>query len=141
MDNKEMAGRCAELILAKDAASNELGMAVTVTEPGSADASMVVTKNMLNGHNVCHGGFVFALADSAFAFACNTYDDVTLAAAASIEFLRPANEGDRLTAEARERRRGRRSGIYDVTVSNQDGEPVALFRGRSHSTGRPILPG
>jgi acyl-CoA thioesterase len=100
---------------------------------------MEVRDNMLNGHRVCHGGFVFALADTAFAFACNTYDRVTLAAGASIEFLRPAKAGDRLKAIASERFRGGRTGLYDVIVSNQDDEQIALFRGRSHATNEAIL--
>ena len=116
-------------------------MEVTVKTAGVAEASMVVTGQMLNGHKVCHGGFIFSLADTAFAYACNGYDNVSVAAAASIEFLRPAKEHDRLTAVASERYRGRRRGIYDVTVSNQDGEQVAEFRGRSHSTGKPMLGG
>lgn len=139
MTRPDIAGRCAELMLAADQASSGLGIQVVVTEAGAAEATMEVTVNMLNGHGVCHGGFVFALADTAFAFACNGYDDITLAAAATVEFLRPANAGDCLRAVARERRRGRTSGIYDVEVSNQQDKCVALFRGRSHSSGQPML--
>jgi acyl-CoA thioesterase len=87
---------------------------------------------MVNGHRICHGGIIFTLADSAFAFACNSHGDNTLAAAASIDFLAPAREGDSLTADARELWRAGRSGIYEITVSNQRGDRIALFRGRSH---------
>jgi len=86
---------------------------------------------MTNGHDICHGGFVFALADSTFAFACNSHGDSTVAAAASIDFLAPVRAGDRLTATARELWRGGRSGLYEIVVANQRGESVALFRGRS----------
>jgi acyl-CoA thioesterase len=87
---------------------------------------------MTNGHGVCHGGIVFALADSAFAFSCNSYNEATVAAAASIDFLAPAHAGDELTAEAVELWRTRRNGIYEITVTNQRAERVALFRGRSY---------
>lgn len=96
---------------------------------------------MVNGHGMCHGGMVFALADSAFAVACNTYDAVTVAAAASIDFLAPAKVDDELTAAARELWRSRRSGIYEITVCNQRGETIALFRGRSHCIGGRLVPG
>ena len=95
---------------------------------------------MLNGFNVCHGGYLFTLADTAFAYACNAYNKLTLAAGASIDFLQPANPGDLLVATATERRRGRTTGIYDVVISNQDGEEIAIFRGRSHSTSDPLFP-
>jgi acyl-CoA thioesterase len=93
---------------------------------------------MVNGHRICHGGLIFTLADSAFAFACNTYDVVTVAAAGTIEFLLAANLGDELTATAEERTRSKRNGLYDVSVHNQRGECVALFRGRSHQVGGSI---
>jgi acyl-CoA thioesterase len=109
-------------------------------KPGSARLRMTVRPDMVNGHGMCHGGIVFALADSAFAVACNTYDAVTVAAAASIDFLAPVRVNDELTAQARELWRSKRSGIYEIVVSNQRGEPVALFRGRSHCTGGHILP-
>jgi acyl-CoA thioesterase len=91
-----------------------------------------VRADMLNGHGSCHGGFLFALADSAFAFACNSYNEATVAAAASIDYLAAARAGDRLTAEARELWRTRRNGIYEITVSNQHNQRIALFRGRSY---------
>jgi acyl-CoA thioesterase len=96
---------------------------------------------MINGFAVCHGGHIFALADTAFAFACNAYNQVTFAAGASIDFLRPARVGDKLLAVATERHRGGRSGIYDVSVSNQDDEEIAVFSGRSVATREAILSG
>jgi acyl-CoA thioesterase len=123
---------------AADHASQALGMQVLASAPGTATVTMTVRRDMLNGHAVCHGGFVFTLADSAFAHACNSYNRVTLASAASIEFLRAAREGDALTAVARERQRARRSGIYDVEVRDAKGELVALFRGRSVATDEPV---
>lgn len=141
MDENAIAQRCAAKMYADDQASQDLGIKVDIRAPGSAEARFEVRANMLNGHNVCHGGFIFTLADTAFAFACNSYNKVTLAAGASIEFLRPAKLGDRLTATATERHRGRRSAIYDVVVTNQDAVDVAIFRGRSHVTRHSILSG
>ena len=139
MSDREIAQRCAETMFANDTASRNLGIEVTVDQAGEAVARLEVTETMLNGHSVCHGGFIFVLADTAFAFACNGYNQLTLAAAASIDFLRPAKKGDKLTAIAKERHRGGRSGVYDVVVSNQDDEQIALFRGRSHATRHTIL--
>lgn len=141
MDENAIAQRCAAKMYADDQASQDLGIKVDIRAPGSAEARFEVRSNMLNGHNVCHGGLIFTLADTAFAFACNSYNKVTLAAGASIEFLRPAKLGDRLTATATERHRGRRSAIYDVVVTNQDAVDVAIFRGRSHVTRHSILSG
>ncbi|MDH4047538.1 MAG: hydroxyphenylacetyl-CoA thioesterase PaaI [Gammaproteobacteria bacterium] len=138
MSELERARRCADRMYDNDRASRDLGIRVTVTAPGSVTAEMTVVKAMLNGFDVCHGGYIFTLADTAFAFACNAYDDLTVAAGASIEFLRPAVEGDQLTAVASEQSRSRRNGIYDVQVRNQHGKPVALFRGRAHATGEPL---
>ena len=125
---------------ANDQAAQDLGIQIDIRVTGCAKARMEVRSDMLNGHGVCHGGLIFTLADTAFAFACNTYDKVTLAAGASIEFLRPANLGDQLLATAAERHRGGRSGFYDVVVTNQDAVDVAIFRGRSHMTSKPLLP-
>ena len=123
-------------MFARDAASQSLGIRVEMPEPGRARASLVVTDDMLNGFGVCHGGFIFTLADTAFAFACNGGDDVTVAAGATIDFLESAHGGDELTAVAIERSRRGRTGIYDVTVTNQSGIEIAIFRGRSHATRR-----
>ncbi len=116
----------------RDVASRSCGMRLLEVRQGYARVRMPVRADMANGHGVCHGGMIFTLADSAFAFACNAGRSLTLASGASVEFLRPARPGDELTAIAEERSRGRRSGVYDVRVSNQSGECVALFRGRSH---------
>lgn len=140
MNELETARQCAAVMLEKDSASRALGIAVEINAAGSATTRMTVTEAMLNGFAVCHGGHIFALADTAFAFACNAYNKLTVAAGADIDFLRPAYAGDKLTAVAKERSRGGRTGIYDVTVRNQDAEEVAVFRGRSYSTGKSILP-
>ncbi len=138
MSEIELAKQCGEEMFANDVAVRELGISVLVTAAGQAEATLEVRPEMLNGHEVCHGGYLFMLADSAFAYACNSYNQVTFAAGAAIEFLRPARLGDRLVATAAERHRGGRTGTYDVCVCNQDGEQIALFRGRSHST-REVL--
>ena len=132
---------CATKMYAADHASQSLGIKVVVQEPGEAVATMTISEDMLNGQGLCHGGLIFALADTAFAFACNGYDDITVAGGASIEFLRPGRLGDLLTATASERQRGARSGVYDVTVCNQHGKDVALFRGKSFATGKRMLAG
>lgn len=134
-----LAKRCADRMYGSDRASRELGIEVSVTAPGRVSAYMTIGAAMLNGFAICHGGYIFTLADTAFAFACNAYDDLTVAAGGSIEFLRPAKEGDRLRADAVELSRSGRSGIYDVTVRNQDEVLVAVFRGRAHATGRRLL--
>lgn len=117
---------------ATDRASQALGMRLVEIRPGYAKMSMLVRDDMLNGHASCHGGLIFSLADSAFAFSCNSHGGVVVAAAASIDFLAPAHGGDELTAVGVERWRSKRNGVYEVTVTNQRGETVALFRGRSH---------
>jgi acyl-CoA thioesterase len=126
------AQRSAEALYERDQASQAFGMQLARVAPGFACVTMRVRPEMVNGHGSCHGGVVFALADSAFAFACNSYNEATVAAAASIDYLAAARAGDELTAEARELWRTRRNGIYEITVSNQHGERVALFRGRSY---------
>ena len=117
----------------KALASRSLGMSLDAVGPGMASLSLTITTAMTNGHNTCHGGYIFTLADSAFAFACNSYNQNTVAQHCSVTFLRPALEGDRLTASAREVSRIGRDGIYDVKVTNQNGEPVAEFRGHSRT--------
>ena len=140
-DELDTARKCASTMYEADASSKALGISIEVTGVGQAEARVEVSPEMINGFAVCHGGHIFALADTAFAFACNAYDQVTVAAGASIDFLRPARVGDKLLAVARERHRGGRSGVYDVSVSNQDGEEIAVFSGRSVATKRPILSG
>jgi acyl-CoA thioesterase len=123
---------------AADAASRGLGIELEEVRPGYARVSLVVTGAMVNGHDLCHGGYVFLLADTAFAFACNTYDQVTVAAACDVVFVTSARLGDRLVAEAVERLRYGRSGLYDVTVIRA-GDVVAEFRGRSRVIGGSIV--
>ncbi|MGP8033480.1 MAG: hydroxyphenylacetyl-CoA thioesterase PaaI [Steroidobacteraceae bacterium] len=129
---QRVAEQAAQALYERDRASQALGMQLTAVAPGSARVVMKVRADMVNGHRLCHGGIVFALADSAFAFACNSYNESTVAAAGAIDFLSGAREGDELTADARELWRTRRNGIYEITVCNQRGERVALFRGRSY---------
>lgn len=139
-DADDVARRCAQTMFATDLTAQQLGIAVGDVTAGAATATMTVAEDMVNGHGTCHGGYVFLLADTAFAFACNTYDVVTVAATADIVFLRPAGPGERLVARAVERVRAGRSGIYDVTVSRErDGAVVAEFRGGSRSLRDPIL--
>ncbi len=135
----DVAVRCAERMYAADRASRHLGIEIADVAPGRARATMTVAGTMVNGHDLCHGGYVFLLADTAFAFACNTYDQVTVAASCDIVFVRSALRGQRLVADATERIRHGRSGIYDVTVRTADGDVVAEFRGRSRALARPIL--
>jgi len=132
LDAQQLAERATTALYERDRASQALGMRLTAVRPGWARVTMRVRADMVNGHQVCHGGLVFALADSAFAFACNSHNESTVAAAASIDFLSGAREGDELTAEASELWRTRRNGIYEISVCNQRGERIALFRGRSY---------
>jgi acyl-CoA thioesterase len=137
-DPQSVAEGSARAMYAQDHASQALGMRILEVRPGYARLSMTVREDMVNGHKLCHGGLIFTLADSAFAFACNTYNSVTVASAANVEFLLPARLGDELTATAEERSRSKRTGVYDVVVCNEQGESVALFRGRSHELGGSI---
>ena len=139
MTAREIAQKCADAMYADDAASQRLGIEISDVAPGRATATMTVTDGMVNGHGICHGGYVFTLADTAFAFACNTYDDRTVAAGAAVDFLEPVQAGTTLVATAAERTRRGRSGIYDVTVTTANGQVVAEFRGRSRSSGTPML--
>jgi acyl-CoA thioesterase len=119
-------------MFAADVASKDtMGMALLSCEPGRAVMRMTVQPLHLNGHQICHGGFIFTLADSTFAFACNSRNQATVAAGASIEFLRPSHVGDVLTCVGQERYQQGRHGIYDMTVRNQNGEVIAEFRGKS----------
>ena len=139
MDELEVARLCADTMWKDDKASQALGMEIEITGVGAASACMTVRSDMVNGLDVCHGGLVFALADTAFAFACNAYNVQTFAASGQVEYLRPALLGDALLATASEDYRGRRSGYYTVKIHNQRDELVALFRGRSGSNGMPFL--
>ena len=136
----ELARRCAEAMWRDDRASQALGMSLDAVGPGRVTLSMTVTETMINGHEICHGGLIFTLADSAFAFACNAYNKVTVAQHCSVTFLAPARLGDRLTARAEERALNGRSGIYDIRVENQDGKAIAEFRGHSRTIKGHLVP-
>lgn len=136
-DPQTMAKACADAMWQNDRASKGLGMQIERVAPGEAVISMTVRKDMTNGHGICHGGFIFTLADSTFAFACNTYDQRTVAQHCAVTFIESAHEGDVLTAHAVERTRSGRSGIYDVTVRDGANKVIAEFRGHSRTiTGR-----
>jgi phenylacetic acid degradation protein PaaD len=138
-DRQAVAAKAAAAMWADDAASQALGMTLEEVRPGSARMTMRVRDDMVNGHSICHGGFVFALADSAFAFACNSYNRVTVAQGCDIVFVAPARLGDLLTAVAVERVRYGRNGICDVTVHAGE-RLIAEFRGRSRELGTLIVP-
>jgi acyl-CoA thioesterase len=127
-----LAERVAEGMYSRDRASQALGVKIASVGPGHAELTMPVRADMLNGHAICHGGFIFTLADSAFAYACNSYNLTTVASGCSIDYMAPAREDDVLTARARERSMSGRTGVYDIEVSNQRGETIALFRGKSY---------
>ena len=132
-DPQALAQRSAQAMYDADEASRHLGIQITDVAPGRATARMQVRDPMLNGHAICHGGYVFLLADTAFAFACNTYGPTTVAAACDVVFLGPAHLGDDLIAEATERHRYGRSGIYDVTVRREAPESTVIAEFRGHS--------
>jgi acyl-CoA thioesterase len=125
----ELAGRT---MYERDPASQALGMTLDEIRPGYARMSMPVRDDMLNGHGSCHGGYIFMLADSAFAFACNSHNFNTVGAGCSIDYLAPGREGDLLTAQAQEQALLGKTGVYDIIVTNQEGRKIALFRGKSH---------
>jgi acyl-CoA thioesterase len=135
----ELARQCAAAMLERDACTRAFGIDIDIPAPGRATAAMTLRADMLNGFGVGHGGMVFALADTAFAFACNAANDETLSVGASIEWLEAVHAGDRLLATASEDERRGRHGFYTVRVHRQDGVLVALFRGHSVSRGRPLL--
>ncbi len=128
-------------MLANDNATQALGMVIVEVGPGVARIDMPVRTDMLNGHATCHGGFMATLADSAFAFACNSYNELTVASGFSIDFIAPAREGDLLSARCHEVSKAGRTGVYDTEITNQRGERIAVFRGRSYTAkGRPAVP-
>ncbi len=135
-----LAEQVRDAMWAGDAASKMLGMQITSVGPGSATLQMTVRQDMLNGHAICHGGLITTLADSSFAFACNSYNELTVASGFSVDLLAPARLGDVLTATCSELRKTGRTGLYDVDVHNQRGERIAVFRGRSHTArGKPVI--
>lgn len=131
-DPQALAELAGKTMYERDPASRALGMTLDAIRPGYARMSMPVRADMLNGHATCHGGYIFMLADSAFAFACNSHNFVTVGAGCSIDYLAPGREGDLLTAEAVEQALSGKTGVYDIVVTNQDGRKIALFRGKSH---------
>ena len=137
----QMAEACAQAMWARDLASQALGMQLARVAPGEADITMPVSEMMIQGHGTCHGGYLFALADSAFAFACNSYNANTVAQQCSITYLAPARLGDRLTARAKELSRRGRSGVYDVQITDQSDQLIALFRGHARTVKGEHLPG
>src|SRR5450631_3770951 len=139
-DARRSARTAADALYANDTASRALGIELLDVAPGCVRVAMTVRADMVNGHGICHGGVLFTLADSAFAFACNSHGEPMVAAGASIEFLAPAPRGARVTATATETSRTARGGIYDVVVAGETGEPLAYFRGRCARLRLPAQP-
>ena len=140
-DPQALAEKVAADMWSRDRATNALAMRILGVKPGYAMVSMPVRADMLNGHDICHGGYIFTLADSAFAYACNSYNQNTVASACHIDFLAPAKEGDILEAEAVERSLSGRTGVYDVTVRTRGGKTIALFRGKSYRISGEVIDG
>ncbi len=128
----QLAQDASQAMWSRDHVAQALGLAIADIQPGAARLTMLVRQDMVNGHAICHGGMLFTLADTAFAYACNSYNRNTVASACNIDFLAPAQLGDTLVAEAVERSQSGRTGVYDVTVSTLAGKTVALFRGKSY---------
>ncbi|WP_319413692.1 hydroxyphenylacetyl-CoA thioesterase PaaI [uncultured Cohaesibacter sp.] len=139
MSPQKLAEACAQAMWNGDAASQDLGLKLERIAPGEATVSMTVSKSMTNGHGNAHGGFLFALADSAFAFACNSYNQITVGQNCTIHYLAPGTLGDRLTARATEIFRSGRSGLYDVQVTREDGMVIAEFRGHARTIKGTLL--
>lgn len=141
MDAQLTAEKVRDAMLADDAATRMLGMQIAEVAPGRAVVTMAVRADMLNGFAICHGGLIATLADSAFAFACNSRNALTVASGFGIDILKPARLGDVLTATAEETSLAGRTGLYDIIVNNQHGELIAMFRGRSYRLGdRKVFP-
>ena len=129
---QQLAEACAAAMNERDLAVRHLGIKILRVAPGAADLQMTVSEIMIQGHASCHGGYLFTLADSAFAYACNSYDDVCVALGCSIDYIAPGRLGDVLTARASEVSRSGRTGNYDVRIENQHGQLIAVFRGKSY---------
>jgi len=139
---QQLAEHVRDGMFANDRASKALGMRIVEVGPGRAVLEMKVLESMVNGHDLCHGGLIATLADSAFAFACNSYNELTVASGFSIDILAPGKLGDVLTARCSEVSKSGRTGVYDAVVTNQRGERVAVFRGRSYTMkGKPAVDG
>ncbi|MDX9699478.1 MAG: hydroxyphenylacetyl-CoA thioesterase PaaI [Rhodocyclaceae bacterium] len=140
LDPQTLAERVRDGMFANDQASQGLGMDIVAVGPGYAKLTMSVREDMLNGFRICHGGFITTLADSAFAFSCNSYNEQTVASGISVDFMAPGRPGDLLTAEAKEVFAAGRTGVYDIMVTNQKGELIAVMRGKSYRLkGRPVV--
>lgn len=139
---QQVAEATREAMLKDDHATKSLGIRIETVGPGTCTATMTVRQDMLNGHAICHGGLITTLADSAFAFACNAYNEITVASGFDVNLLAAARLGDVLTAQALEVSKAGRTGVYDIAVRNQRGEAVAAFRGRSYTMkGKPLVEG
>jgi len=137
---QQVAEATREAMLKDDHATKSLGIRIEAVGPGTCTATMTVRQDMLNGHAICHGGLITTLADSAFAFACNAYNEITVASGFDVNLLAAARLGDVLTAQALEVSKAGRTGVYDIAVRNQRGEAVAAFRGRSYTMkGKPLV--
>lgn len=140
-DPQALAEEVSAAMWSRDRATNALGMQILNVKPGYAKMSMAVRPDMVNGHGICHGGYIFTLADSAFAYSCNSYNLNTVASACHIDFLAPSREGDILEAEAVEQSLSGRTGVYDVTVRTRGGKTIALFRGKSYRISGEVIAG
>jgi acyl-CoA thioesterase len=140
-DPQQLADAVGRAMYARDNASQALGMTLDSIAPGQAQMTMRVRPDMCNGHGICHGGIIFTLADSTFAFACNSYNINAVALGCSIDFMAAGRRGDTLTARAQVRQQGSRTGLYDIAVTNQDGLAIALFRGKSYRIKGDVLSG
>ena len=136
-----MADATAEAMYSRDRAAQALGIKIVRVQPGASLLTMTVRSDMVNGHHICHGGMIFSLADTAFAYACNSYNKNTVASACHIDFLAPAKEGETLEAEAVEQSAAGRTGVYDITVRNNHGKTIALFRGKSYRINGEVIAG
>ena len=139
INEQAIAERVAEVMYKDDVAAQHLGISIEEVGPGYAKLAMTVGPEMINGHDICHGGMTFSLADTAFAYACNSRNDATVAAGCSIEFLAPARKGEKLTAIARETAKRGRHGVYDIKVTDEAGDVIAVMRGKSASLRRPVF--
>jgi acyl-CoA thioesterase len=140
-DAQALAEATATAMYARDRAAHALGLKIVRVQPGRSLLTMAVRSDMVNGHHICHGGMIFTLADTAFAYACNSYNKNTVASACHIDFLAPAKEGETLEAEAVEQSASGRTGVYDITVRTAGGRTIALFRGKSYRINGEVIAG
>lgn len=138
LPNITLAQQSAHIMYQDDACAKAMGMTIEQVDEGYALLTMTITANMLNGHKTCHGGQLFSLADTAFAYACNSQGYAAVASMCSIDFIRPGFKGDKLTAIAQMQHQGKHNGLYEINIANQDGKIVAIFHGRSHRLGHRL---